>query len=69
MQLSAFTETSAMLRLNKQRLWRWRRQSSGPPYTWAGRKILYQQNDPAAWLSAHRQLQNETYHVESPVDN
>jgi len=68
MKLLAFTEAAAMLRLSKQRLWRWRRQSSGPPYMQVDRKILYQQNDPEAWLSSHRRPQNEARHVES-LDN
>lgn len=45
---------STQLSISKQTLARWRVEGSGPTFCSAGRKILYNPDDVAAWLQKNR---------------
>jgi len=51
-------ETADLLRVTIRTMMRWRRDGNGPPYTRAGRRLLYSRREIDAWAAgrtfAHR---------------
>jgi hypothetical protein len=47
-------ETAALLHVPKGRLRYWRSKRTGPPFSKAGRKVLYERGAVLAWLRAQQ---------------
>lgn len=48
------TEAARYLRVSWRTMIRWRNARTGPPWTRAGRTVLYRRRDLDAWLDAQR---------------
>ena len=57
-QLLTTPEAAALLRVNPQTLYRWRRRGGGPDYTTVGRKVFYETAVLEAWLTGQRRQSN-----------
>lgn len=53
-RLLSTNEAAALLRINPQTLYRWRKDDKGPRWTHVGRKVFYEREVLDAWLVENR---------------
>lgn len=53
-RLLSTNEAAALLRINPQTLYRWRKDGKGPRWTHVGRKVFYEREVLDAWLVENR---------------